>query len=227
MSMVDGRFRNSSRLLREDCESLESDPINWGDMVRVRGHAHRFSFALEDAERLYLEAMRVTDDGQAPALLGRLQTNLTETYCWYDPERALDAADAAADANSRLNNQTELAKNDAAKAIALAKLGRFDLARGSIAQAIRHAEEVGYRAGVAFALQATIVTEALAGEEDRMHTATAELEAVIVEIDTYFHLMAVPHLLCDNRDGFAAVVAAHEWIDEDYFESRLSALLIT
>ncbi|HEX6752648.1 MAG TPA: hypothetical protein VF093_03560 [Solirubrobacterales bacterium] len=226
MSMVDGRFRSSSQLLREACESFESDPIYWGEMVRVRGHAHRFSFALQDAEQLYLEAMRVTENDQAPALLGRLRTNLAETYCWHDPERALDAADVAAEANGRLNNQTELAKNGAAKGIALAKLGRFDPAREAIADAARRAEEVGYRAGVAFALQATTVTEALAGEEDRMRSATAELDAVITEIDTYFHLMAVPHLLCGDSDGFAEVLAAHEWIDEDDIESRLSALLI-
>jgi len=224
MLMVDGNFRESSRLLLETYESLESDSITWGELVRVRGHAYRFSFVFEEAERLYLEAMKVTTGDEAPALFGRLQTNLAETYCWHDPERALAAADAAAEVNGRLNNLTELTKCSSARSIALAKLGRFDAAREAIEEATRRAREVRYLGGIAFALQATAVTAGLAGEDAELRTATAELGAMVTRLETYSHLMAVPYILGGNRDGLQQLVARIEWLEEDGIESRLSGL---
>ncbi len=122
MLTMDGKFREGSRVLLETCEAVgHRDIVNWGELLRHRAHAHRFSFVLEEAVEMYLTALRKTPD--TPMLTAKLYTNLVETYCWLDPERALGEAVKSIELNRRLGHQIELAKCAAAKAIALARLG--------------------------------------------------------------------------------------------------------
>lgn len=230
MLILDGAFRESSQLLAEThdaIDAVEPGPIvDWAELIRYRGHANRFSFTLENAEKLYLRAMRSTASGEAPGLLGRLQTNLAETYCWYDPRRALGAADASAEINLKLGNPLELAKCGVARGIALAKLGKFKAARGAIAEAAAQAEEVGYLSGIAFAKQAMVVTEWLADNRGQAETASVELTGIVDQLDTYAHLQAVPFLLLGHETEFARVVSEAEWFEADRLEARLAEYLM-
>ena len=160
-----------------------------------------------------------------PALLGRLYTNLTETYCWSDPNRAVETVDRAVGIHSSLGNQIELAKCDAALGIALSRLGDDERARAVIAKSLRRAEDVGYLGGVSFALQARVVAEWLAADFDAAAGACQQLVAAVDDMDTYRHLQAVPFLLLGDDVGFARVVAGAEWLDGDSVEKRISAYM--
>lgn len=230
MLILDGSFRESSMLLAETHDAVDAlrpgANVDWAELVRYRGHAHRFSFTLDKAEELYLRAMQATGSGEAPGLLGRLQTNLAETYCWYDPRRALGAADASVEINLGLGNPIELAKSHTARGIALAKLERFDAARQVIAVAANQAEEVGYTAGVAFALQARVVAEWLAGDNDAASGASSKLAAIVERMETYTHLQAIPLLLLGEDAEFAKVVARAEWFAAEELEARIADRLM-
>jgi tetratricopeptide (TPR) repeat protein len=226
MLLMDGSFRRSSRLLLETYEAVDPEAsVDWGELVRYRGHAHRFSFVLDQAEQLYLRALQSATGGRAPALLGRLQTNLAETYCWSQPRRALAAADAAVEIHGALGNRIELAKCDAARGIALAKLGEFERSRGVVARAAMLADEVGYEGGVAFALQAKVIAEWLAGDRDAARVAARELSAVVERIGTYRHLLACPLLLLGEEAGFARLASEMEWLTAHPLDVRIASYL--
>jgi hypothetical protein len=224
--LMDGRFHDASRLLLEAYEALgHRGRLDWAELVRHRAHVFRFSFRLDTAEDLYLQAMPAAAD--APAVLGKLQTNLGQTYCWYDPRRAMSAIDLAAEINLRLGNQIELAKCDAARAIALAKLGELTAARHAVRNAKHHAREAGYPAGVAFAQQAEAVVEGLAGNVDGLLSARVALGESLVLLGTYSHLRAAPAWLVGDRAAFVEAAGGTDWLDRGKLESRLRSYLST
>jgi hypothetical protein len=225
MLTMDGKFVDGSQVLSDTYGAVGAGAMtDWGEMVRLHGHAHRFSFMLEQAAELYLEGMSATE--AAPGLLGKLQTALAEAYCWYDPRLAQRSADAADEINLRVGNQIELAKCGVARSIALAKLGEFGPAREVVEKAARRAEEIGYPACVAFSLQAKVVIEWLADNLDGANTANEELTKAVKDLDTYAHLQAAPRLLLGDDKGFAEVAGKTEWFEADRLEARLAEYLM-
>jgi tetratricopeptide (TPR) repeat protein len=226
MLLMDGAFQESSRLLLETYEVVDPRTTSdWSELVRYRGHAHRFSFALEQAEKLYLRAISSTEIENSPALMGRLQTNLAETYCWSEPHAALRAADGAAQIHATLGNGIELAKCDTARGIALAKIGEFEEAGQVIGRAIHLAEAVGYEGGIAFALQAKVIAKWLAGSYDEAKAACDQLSSIIEEMGTYRHLLAAPRLLIGDTAGFAVSAKRAEWLEDERLKDRIAVYL--
>ncbi|MDX6306976.1 MAG: hypothetical protein QOI06_22 [Nocardioidaceae bacterium] len=224
MLMMDGGLQAGSRLLLEAYEEIGSRaPMDWAEFVRHRGHAFRFSFLLEQAEDLYSSAIRAA--ANARALVGKLQTNLAETLCWVDAERALEAASLSTQYNDGLGNEIELAKCSAAKAIALARLGEFVAARDAVETAAQRARKVGYPAGEAFALQAKAVVESLDGRSDMVASCSAELADSVRLLGTYSHLRLVPAWLMGDDDLFVDLALDTDWLDPDDLEDRLRAIL--
>jgi hypothetical protein len=222
MMINDGDLLQASRVLLEAYELVGHDrPLDWAELVRHRGHALRFSFLLEGAELLYTQAMRVSAD--APALLGKLHTNIAECTCWHDPERALDAAAASTELNIRLGNKIELAKCDTTRAIAFSGLGEIAAARAAVVRARDQAKDIGYPAGEAFALQAGVIVEFRAGHADRRRDASRNLDQVLSRIGTYPHLRALPAWCHQERTAVAEVADGVGWVEEDGLLERISA----
>ena len=167
--------------------------------------------------------MRVAVD--APALLGKLQTNLAETYCWYAPERALEAAALSSELNGRLGSRIEVAKLEAARAVALAGLGEVVAARDAARRAAEEADGAGYPAGVAFALQAAAVIEGVVGAEVALTTGALDLARTVARLGTYAHLQVVPAWLAGNTDAFDAAAADASWIQPAALKQRLREYL--
>jgi hypothetical protein len=224
MLIMDGELKDGSRLLSEAYEALgKGIPMDWAELARHRGHALRFSFLLEPAEALYLEAIRTV--AGVRALEGKLQTNLAETYCWWDPERALNAAKRSTEINLDLGSKIELAKCETARAIALAKMDDLHAARCAITKAVGYARAVGYRAGIAFALQAEAVVEGLLGDTDRLVAANARLSDAVAVLGTYGHLRMVPAWLMEDQWAYAEATVEVDWLGDDPLEDRLRAYL--
>jgi hypothetical protein len=224
MLVMDGEFVEGSRTLLEAYELVGSRvPFDWAELVRHRAHAFRFSFALPQAEDLYLQAIAVAAD--SPSLLGKLQTNLAETLCWYAPSRALQAAGFAREINVRLGSRIEMSKVDAARSIALANLGEFVAAREAAHDAVRGARDVGYPAGVAFGLQAAAVAEGLAGDFDQALGARLALREFLDELGTYSHLRVAPAWIGGDTEEFVRTVARMSWLEGGQLQDRLRSYL--
>lgn len=225
MQIMDGELTQGSRLLLETYEANHLSKLDWIELVRHRAHAFRFSFLFETAERLYLQARQAAIEIGSEPLEGKLWTNLAETYCWHDPERALEAAEHSIELNSRHANLIELAKCAAARGIALAKLGEFDPAEAAVNGAVLQAERVGYPAGIVFSIQATAVTHGLRGNADALAQAIVELDDAVEELGTYPHLRAAPAWLTRSEIAFAKSQAGVDWLEPAGLEARLRVCL--
>jgi hypothetical protein len=224
MLVMDGNFVEGARTLLEAYEVVGSRvPFDWAELVRHRAHAFRFSFALQQAEDLYSQAIAVAVD--SPSLLGKLQTNLAETLCWYAPARALQAADFAREINLRLGNRIEMSKVDAARSVALATLGEFVAAREAAHNSMLEARDAGYPAGVAFGLQAAAMTEGLAGNFDHAQRARVTLRQFLDELGTYSHLRAAPAWIAGDKDEFADAMTQISWLEGGQLQDRLAVYL--
>jgi tetratricopeptide (TPR) repeat protein len=208
---VDGRFAEASRLLVEAYEQVTREsPFEWSELMRHRGHAHRLSFDLERATLLYHEALEEME--HTPSMAGKLRTNLAETRCWSEPGKGVKDAEAAIELNTRLGSRIEVAKAQAARAIALARLDRTDEALVAAAQARDTAREAGYPAGECFALQALVVAQLRAGAPDRADTAYQQLAERVTSLSTYGHLCVVPAMLRGDQDQVNQWSSGVEWI---------------
>jgi hypothetical protein len=220
---MDGQLLDASRLLLETSELVSpAGGVEWTELVRQRAHAFRFSCLWTEAEALYRQALSVVGDVPGPA--AKLQTNLAESTCWVDAERALEDADLAEALNLRLGSRIELAKCEAARSIALARLGRSAEARRAVERAQAHADASGYPAGAAFAFQALAVTEGLAHDTPSHRAAFSALGAIARELGTYRHLLVAPAWLADGG-SFEAAARPVEWIRPEEVSSRLEVSL--
>lgn len=224
MLIMDGRLQEGSQILADAYEKVGARaPLDWAELVRHRAQALRFSFMLEDAAELCEQALRAAAD--APAMVAKLRTNLAELYCWHEPERALETADLSTEANARLGNRIELAKCDAVRGIALSKLGRFETAEETIDRAASEAAEIGYPAGVVFALQARSVTHALAGDIDALAISTEELDRAVEKLGTYRHLRVASAWIAGDDSRFVDTAIDVDWLGPERLEDRLRAYL--
>jgi tetratricopeptide (TPR) repeat protein len=221
---MDGRFREGSRVLQETYEAVgHRDIVNWGELVRHRAHAYRFSFLLEEAASFYLLALRKTPD--APVLTAKLYTNLVETYCWFKPDLALKEAVKSIELNERIGHQIELAKCAAARGIALARLSRFSASGTAIDEAKTLARATGYPAGSAFALQAEAITMALARDTRARDAAIGRLKRKTKELGTYDHLTVAPLIAAGEDDTSVAAQKVAEWFEPEDVGTRIRGYL--
>jgi tetratricopeptide (TPR) repeat protein len=220
MLIIEGRFAPASRMLLEAYEDLgRGSPLLWAELVRHRGHAHRFSFDLDVAETLYLRAL--DEAGEAPSLNGKLRTNLAETRCWREPHRGVLDAEMAIDLNARLGNRIEVAKAHAARAVALAGLGRTAEAREACDGALRESASAGYPAGACFARQALVVTQVAASAPDEASAAYQELAQGVRALATYGHLCVVPAWLRRDEPEVEAWSSEVDWVQPPRFPDLL------
>ncbi|HSS41484.1 MAG TPA: hypothetical protein VLK37_02930 [Solirubrobacterales bacterium] len=226
METMDGELEVGARRLLETYESELLSKADWAELVRHRGHALRFSFLFETATELYQMAMRATTELRMRALEAKLWTNLAEAGCWRDPTLALQAVGNSTELNERLGNRIELAKCEAARAIALAKLERFGEANEAVVAAQRQADRVGYPAGNAFALQAKALSLALAGRDEAADAAFGELERSVDSLGTYAHLTVAPSCLIRTAAEFERRAAEVGWQEPDGVTTRIREYLM-
>jgi len=221
--IMDGQFKMGSRLLTEAYEKIESNSsLDWAELVRHRGHAFRFSLLLEEAELLYRRALARTPT--APGLVGKLLTNLLEVSSLLHPAQARAEAAAAISANERLGNEIEVAKCQAALAVALAQGGELSGARNQFELSLSRFDRVGYPAGSAFALGAGSIVESTCGDRARGRDLLASLQDAVSIIGIYHHLCLLPAWVADECWRCTHLFSRIDWIGEETPESRLNRL---
>ena len=192
MLTMDGYLAEASNILL-DAYTAVGELADRIELIRHRGHAHRFSFDYATALNEYTAALSTV--GISQSVLAELATNLAETNCWIDPARGIIDATAAIHLNDALGNRIERGKAYAALAVAQSALGMFNEARASVETSVRYAETAGYPAGQCFALQARVVVELRAGNEAGAVRAYGQLVRAVEKLTTYGHLCIIPAYL--------------------------------
>jgi len=222
MLMLDGFFRQAAQLMLEAYEMIGARaPLDWSEIVRNRGHVFRFCFQSDEAEHHYLQAMQAA--GDAPALQGKLWTNLAETLCWRDPDRALIAAEESVEMNLRLGNQIELVKCHTARGVAFGKKGETTAALDTLTMAVASAFKTGYPAGAAFGFQAAAVVSAWADDRVAAVDYVIQLRHLLADFGTYGHLMLAPCWVLGMTDEAVSLMEECEWLDPASLERLLTA----
>jgi hypothetical protein len=226
MLTMDGDLLGAARALADAAERIGPGALlDWAEVVRHRAHAFRFSYVFDQAERLYLQALQAATEVNAPGLVAKLHTNLAETQCWIDPERAQRTVATAIELNTRLSNRVEVAKCDIARAIICAQLGSSMEARAAIARSMQEAHVVGYQAAKAFATQASAIAAAAADDQLGVDRALVETSRIVERIGTYRHLRVVPAWLSGDEEAFITAAVDVNWIDPEGLETRLRGVM--
>ena len=224
MLTMDGYFREASDLLRKAYEVVgEERAMDWAELARHRGHAHRFALDFEGARNEYLGALDMVRD--VPSMRGKLRTNVAETQCWLRASRGIRDAEEAIELNARLGSRIEIAKARAALAVAQSGDGQMDAARASCERALGEADEVGYQAGRCFAHQARVVTEVRAGNTDVATHFYGQLVDEVERLTTYGHLCVVPAAFLRDDAEIRRWSRNVDWIGTNEVDGRLQALM--
>lgn len=187
LQFLKGNFGASLDIVEE---LLGSDRISYGDhieLLRIKGHIYRFQAQYEEALTIYMSALKIAEQHNLRAYMGKLFTNLTETYCVLKPEQALQWFERAKEENC--NNDIELGKALAAASAAHTALG--DTAQGIelAEQAVSVAEKTGYQSGRAFGLIVLYYAYVQAGKTDDAARTKQLAEEQIGQIGVYEYLL--------------------------------------
>ncbi len=212
MLIMDGAFGKANQLLAEAYDLLEAGSLlDRAELMRHRGHAYRFALQFAAAESCYERAL--LEAQESPSMSAKLRTNLAESRCWHDPDAAAEDARSAIELNGRLDSKIEIAKAQAALAVALARMPVPDIdgARSACDLAMTLSEKVTYPAGSCFALQALVVVDLAGGSPESADRADSALRQRLGDLDTYGHLSVLPAWL--RGDGDAVRARAHHFRD--------------
>lgn len=222
MATMDGDLVSAARLLLDAAERVgHAQPVTRAELLRHRAHTFRFSFEFERSTGMYADALQAVPN--APGLTSKLLTNLAESRCWTLPELALRDSNEALEIHGRLGNRLEMAKCEAARAVAHAKRGTHDAALDAVRRATSHAESAGYRAGVAFALQAGVIAAAGRGDVDGTRESLRSLRQTIDAIGTYGHLVVPALLAAGELNEYEAAIREVRWIAPEAIDARVRA----
>lgn len=223
MLTMDGKLQEGADLLQEAMELMDAGrESGWVEMLRHRAHAFRYSFLLDDAERMYLIGLQVASN---PSMEGKLMSNLAETRCWSDFNLASKDALRALEVNTRVNNRIEIGKNHTSLALASCGLGRIEAAKYHSRTAQAMFSRVGYASGVVFAQIAEFFTAKRCGKELDAHRLFLDIAKGLDGLQTYRHLLA-PLLMAQNDEaGLKSLLSEIQWIQKQDIRKRIDLIV--
>ncbi|MDG6993708.1 MAG: hypothetical protein JRN36_02280, partial [Nitrososphaerota archaeon] len=230
LTFIHGEFQKALTLLRPLADLTPKDGRARAETLRIIGHVYRFNMMLPDAERVYLESMRIADAIHAVGLKGELLNNLTETLAWKEPSRALQFGDESLKHNQSIAFRVEVGKTKAALAVAHALLGSMKEAHRLADEARNEQNTVGYLGGILVAEMAEFYIAVAERETQHARQQAEVARDIIHRMDSNFFLelpLAMGLNLPMPRDE---PIHAIEWLEldqtihvwEDFF-ARLSS----
>ena len=224
LQMLRGRFVEALKAFEELAKD-EKNPLWQAELLRFRGHIYRFNFHLVEAEQHYSQSLDKSKSVQAEAMQGKVLTNFAETLCWIAPLQAIEYANKAIEINQQVIAPIEVGKAMAAKAIALAAIGKGKDALNVAEQAIKLQTKNGYRSGVLFALQAQGLSYFTLGNRDQARSLLAQMEKLVQEIGgMYAYIPMLLSILFSSKsiDNFAK---RFQWLNFERTDQEVISIL--
>lgn len=222
--MLQGKFQqaiqNFNKLLNND------DDIIWRlELLRFKGYVYRFNFMLNDAEKIYAQALKLSKEHYAEGMQGKILTNLAETLCWKSPNKAVSFADESIELNDDLNSPIEVGKALAAKSIALTNLNQYHEALNFAEQAISMQKNNGYLSGIVFGLQAKAIAEFKLNDMESFEHSYTSMQHLINKIDGCYQFLLLPLVyLNDNKQAFDEFKTLFDWLQSNNIDDILDYL---
>lgn len=219
--LMAGKFCDAlQRLLELQNEGISED-VNF-QCARAIGHIYRFNMELDLAEQTY----QIQREQVLSSINSRvyLQTNLCETYCFFDPEQfELLYKETLEDALA-LANLKNLGKLHYSKAIVLAGQGRIDEAYAEAQQSLEINQQDGYQSGELFAHMAYAYCDY--AKYGIVQTSTREKIKELLVCNEVYQYFRLPLFLMEGElRSVETLRSTYEWLDFDQTVRRYKQLL--
>lgn len=184
-----GKFDESLNII----EGLLSEPnissVDLIELLRIKGHIHRFNKKYKEAEFVYNEALKISNDNKMLSYNGKLYTNMAETLCVPDSAVALEWFEQARQVNETLESGIELGKAYAAASVSYTNLEQYTQAIKFANKALEYAEQTKYKAGQLFALVALYYVYYKNSDTENRKMVFEKIKTLTEDIKVYEFLM--------------------------------------
>lgn len=214
LKFLQGDFKAALELLEEAKRLSNNDPIEDGETLRVMGHIYRFNWMFKEAEHHYKLSLAIAKEHKMFGLEGKLYTNFTELYSWYNSEMALQYGQQSVELNEMLRSPIELGKTYAALAIAYISVD--DKKSKEYADMACEIQKNGnYKSGVLFGEVAKGYLGHKNGDVNMMEDAIQNMKEIIREINVYNYLELPFLLIHKNEEKIDELNKQTTWLDYD------------
>ncbi len=215
--MLRGKFIEAQISMEEIIEIINQIGINHQnfrtvfDTYKAIGHIYRFNFNLSGALARY-ELLFCNDNFKTNIKLNSYYyTVLCESYCFFEPLKALIFLKKAFEINEILASKNNLAKLYYSKAITLIHSKEFNKSRELIKIAYQINKSSKYEAGNIFVLLAECYVD-FAEKNSLNPIIVQKLEKLTSDLKVYEYLL-LPIYLMNNDIKKANALKKYEWID--------------
>lgn len=217
LSMLEGRFSEALHIFNECASLRQSDRLWHLECSRFIGHVYRFNWMLPEAEKHYVEIAEQSKAYGLRGMYGKALANLTETYWWTNPSKALEVGRDAVEANEVCGNLIEVGKALTAMALAELNLGHVNKAIEYLERAQETQKTAGYRAGLIFVEGARAYCWFATGKDDDVSECLDRAAQDTDSLGVYKYLNWFYRAVCATKD-ISSDACPYDWIDK----SRLS-----
>lgn len=210
--MMKGQFHHSlQKLLSVKNIDLSDDMVF--QLERVIGHIYRFNMELDMAERTYLiNNTRLNNSINSRVYL---QTNLCETYCFFQPEKFKYLYKPTLDDALSLGNLKNIGKLYYSNAIVLIQERKYSQAYSMIQNSLEVNKHDGYQSGELFAYMAQAYCDyAIYGKINSQTYNEIQKLLVSNKVYDFFELPII--MMSGKNTSIEPLRHKYEWLNFDY-----------
>ena len=212
LTFLFGKFSDALGVLESACTEGNVNSILFAETLRIEGHIYRFNFMLDDALGKYINAMELARKFNILGLQGKLYNNLAESYCWLDPDKALEYGEKSIDINKNLNAPVEYGKTYAAMSIASSMKGDFSSSLKYSDLALSTQEQVKYLGGIVYAYGSYCFMYIKKGDKDKFLDYYNKMKKLVGNLGALEYTM-LPYYLYLNAPELQDISKNIQWID--------------
>lgn len=220
--MMKGQFRQSlQKLLEEKNNDLSDDMIF--QLERVIGHIYRFNMELDMAESAYLiNNTRLNNSINSRVYL---QTNLCETYCFFQPDKFKSLYQPTLNDALSLGNLKNIGKLYYSNAIVLIQERQYSQAYNMIQKSLAINKHDGYQSGKLFAYMAQAYCDYAIYGKINSQTYN-EIQELLVSNKVY-EFFELPIIMMSGKNtSIESLRNKYEWLDFDYTVNQYKKFLV-
>ncbi|WP_290704805.1 tetratricopeptide repeat protein [Ferroplasma sp. Type II] len=212
LTFLSGRFRDSMKILESASGETNMDSGIYAELLRIEGHIYRFNFMLEEAIGKYFNSLELARTLNILGLQGKIYNNLAESYCWIQPEKAIEYGNKSLEINKNLNAPVEYGKTYAAMSIACSMNGDFSSSLKYSDMALSTQEGIKYPGGMLYAHGSYCLLYLMSGNHDKFMMHYSEMKNLVHRLNAVEFTM-IPYYIYLNSPELKYIVENMQWID--------------
>ncbi|WMT50533.1 MAG: tetratricopeptide repeat protein [Ferroplasma sp.] len=224
LTFLSGKFSDAMNIMESAYGKQNTNCVLFAEMIRIEGHIYRFNFMFENALEKYFNAMELARKFNILRLQGELYNNLAESYCWFDPEKALEYGKKSVEINKNLNAPVEYGKTYAALSIASSMRGDFSSSLKYSDLAMDTQEQVKYPGGMVYAQGSYCFMYIKTGNMNKFMKHYREMKRIVGNLGAIKYTM-LPYYVYLNAPELRDMEKNMQWLDYENTLKTVDAIL--